>query len=177
MVCGAARVDSLATAMIRDATPHDFAAIRAVLRHAFPGDDEANLVEQLRADGDVLIELAAATDIAIQGHILYSPLAIEIDGSARQAAALAPVAVLPAFQNQGIGGELIRAGNARCAALGLDAVIVLGHADYYPRFGFSARMAESLQAPFSGPHFMALELKPGALNGGGKVRYAQAFDV
>jgi putative acetyltransferase len=54
---------------------------------------------------------------------------------------------------------------------------VLGHADYYPRFGFSAQMAESLQAPFSGPHFMALELKPGALKAGGKVRYAKAFGV
>lgn len=163
--------------MIRDATPNDFAAIRAVLRHAFPGDDEANLVEQLRADGDVLVELVAATDIAVQGHIFYSPLAIERDGAPLRAAALAPVAVLPTFQNQGIGGELIRAGTARCAELGLDAIVVLGHADYYPRFGFSPRMAESLQAPFPGPHFMALELKPGALNGGGRVRYAKAFGV
>jgi putative acetyltransferase len=102
-----------------------------------------------------------------------------LSGTARRstAAALAPVAVLPAFQNQGIGGELIRAGNARCAALGLEAIVVLGHADYYPRFGFSAQMAESLQAPFSGPHFMALELKPGVLEAGGKVRYAKAFGV
>ena len=63
--------------MIRDATPRDYAAIRAVLPHAFRADEEANLVEQLRADGDVLVELVAASDIAIQGHILYSPLAIE----------------------------------------------------------------------------------------------------
>ena len=163
--------------MIRDAAPSDHAAIRAVLRHAFPGDDEADLVEQLRADGDVLTELVAASDIAVQGHILYSPLAIQRESETLLAAALAPVAVLPAFQNQGIGGELIRAGNARCAALGLDAIVVLGHADYYPRFGFSARTAESLQAPFSGPHFMALELKPGVLGAGGKVRYAKAFGV
>lgn len=74
-------------------------------------------------------------------------------------------------------GELIRAGNARCAALGLDAVIVLGHADYYPRFGFSAAAAESLEAPFSGPHFMALELRHGVLKAGGRVRYANAFGV
>jgi putative acetyltransferase len=163
--------------MIRDATLSDYAAIRAVLRHAFPANEEADLVEQLRADGDVLVELVAASDTAIQGHILYSPLAIERDGVTVRAAALAPVAVLPAFQNQGIGGELIRAGNARCAALGLEAIVVLGHADYYPRFGFSAQMAESLQAPFSGPHFMALELKPGVLEAGGKVRYAKAFGV
>lgn len=163
--------------MIRDAEPRDYAAIRALLRHAFPGDDEADLVEQLRADGHVLAELVAASDIAIHGHILYSPLAIEREGATLRAAALAPVAVLPAFQNQGIGGDLIRAGTAHCAALGLEAIIVLGHADYYPRFGFSARAAESLQAPFSGPHFMALELTPGALEAGGKVRYAKAFGV
>ena len=134
-------------------------------------------MEQLRADGDVLVELVAAGDTAIHGHILYSPLAIERGGAAIRAAALAPVAVLPGFQGRGIGGELIRAGNARCAELGLEAIVVLGHADYYPRFGFSAPMAESLQAPFSGPHFMALELKPGVLKNGGKARYAKAFGV
>jgi putative acetyltransferase len=163
--------------VIRDAASSDYAAIRALLRHAFPADEEADLVEQLRADGDVLVELVAASDIAIQGHIFYSPLAIERDGAVINAAALAPVAVLPAFQGRGIGGELIRAGDARCAQLGLEAIIVLGHAAYYPRFGFSAQTAESLQAPFSGPHFMALELKPGALKDGGRVRYAKAFGV
>lgn len=163
--------------MIRDAAPRDYGAIRAINTHAFAQPDEANLVEQLRADGDALIELVAASEIALQGHILYSPLAIERAGETLAAAALAPVAVLPAFQGKGLGGDLIRTGNARCATLGLSAIIVLGHADYYPRFGFSAVGAESLEAPFSGPHFMALELKPGALKGGGRVRYAKAFGV
>lgn len=163
--------------MIRDATPHDHAAIRQIERHAFGQDDEANLVEQLRADGDALVELVAATDIALQGHILYSPLKIERDGEILQCAALAPVAVLPAFQRAGLGKALIAAGNARCAALGLSAIIVLGHPSYYPQFGFSAAAAESLQAPFSGPAFMALELRPEALKAGGHVRYARAFGV
>jgi putative acetyltransferase len=163
--------------LIRDATARDNAAIRAVLRHVFPAAAEADLVEQLRADGDVLVELVAVSDTAIQGHILYSPLAIEQGAMMLKGAALAPVAVLPAFQGQGMGGALIRAGNARCAELGLAAIVVLGHADYYPRFGFSAHAAESLQAPFSGPHFMALELTPGALEAGGKVRYPKAFGV
>jgi putative acetyltransferase len=163
--------------MIRDAAPPDYAAIRAVLRHAFAQNDEADLVERLRADGDVLVELVEASDIAIPGHILNSPLAIERDGETVRAAALAPVSVLPAFQRGGIGGELIRTGNARCGALGLEAIVVLGHAAYYPRFGFSAAAAESLEAPFSGPHFMALELRPGALKAGGRVRYAKAFGV
>ncbi len=163
--------------MIRDAAPRDYAAIRQILRHAFARDDEANLVEQLRADGEALAELVVASDSALQGHILYSPLAITRAGETLRAAALAPVAVLPAFQSKGVGGALIRAGNARCAALGLEAIVVLGHSDYYPRFGFSAQTARSLQAPFSGSHFMALELKPGVLKGGGRVRYARAFGV
>jgi putative acetyltransferase len=160
---------------IRDATPEDYAAIRQVIRHAFKQDDEADLIEQLRADGDVLVELVAASDIALQGHILYSPLAIERHGETLRAAALGPVAVLPALQKRGLGGALIRAGNARCKALGCVGVVVLGYAGYYPRFGFSPKLAESLQAPFSGPHFMALEFEAGAL--GGRVQYAKAFGV
>jgi len=163
--------------MIRDATASDYPAIRAVTRHAFGQNEEANLIEQLRADGDALVELIAASDIALQGHILYSPLAIVRGSETLSAAALAPVSVLPAFQRKGLGGELIRAGNARCAERGCVAVVVLGHAAYYPRFGFSPALAESLQAPFSGPHFMALELKPGVLADGGRVRYAKAFGV
>ncbi|MBS0385502.1 MAG: N-acetyltransferase [Proteobacteria bacterium] len=163
--------------LIRDATPRDFPAIRAVIRHAFDRADEANLVEQLRDDGDVLCEFVAATDVALQGHILYSRLTIVRDGEPLEAAALAPVSVLPHFQRRGLGGDLIRAGNARCAELGCAAIIVLGHAEYYPRFGFSAAAAESLEAPFSGPHFMALELKAGALKASGRVRYAKAFGV
>lgn len=163
--------------MIRAANPPDYAAIRQVTRHAFGQDEEANLVEQLRADGDALVELVAASDIAIQGHILYSPLEIVRERGSLRAAALAPVAVLPAFQRSGIGGALIRAGNARCAELGCVAIIVLGHAEYYPRLGFSPTLAESLQAPFSGPHFMALEIEPGVLRGGGTVEYAKAFGI
>ena len=163
--------------MIRAAIASDYAAIRQVVRHAFGQDDEANLVEQLRADGDALVELVAATDIAIQGHILYSPLAIVRDGETLRAAALAPVSVLPAFQRSGLGDELIRVGNSRCKELGCVGVVVLGHAEYYPRFGFSSVLAESLQAPFSGPHFMALEFEAGALAAGGKVEYAKAFGI
>ena len=163
--------------MIRPAEPRDFPAIRAIIRHAFDAAHEANLVEDLREAGDVLCEFVAASDIALQGHILYSRLAIERAGETIRAAALAPVAVLPAFQRQGLGGELIRAGNARCAELGCAAIIVLGHRAYYPRFGFQASAAESLEAPFSGPDFMALELTPGVLRGGGRVRYPAAFGV
>lgn len=161
----------------RDVEPRDRAAVRAIIRHAFERPGEANLVEQLRADGDVLFELVTAKDQGLTGHILYSPLSIDTDRGALAAAALAPVSVLPAFQRQGLGAALIQAGNARCRTLGLDAVLVLGHPSYYPRFGFSATAAEALQAPFTGPSFMALELKAGALAKAGRVRYARAFGV
>lgn len=163
--------------MIRDATPRDFAAIRAIIRHAFEGDDEADLVESLRDDSDMLVELVADSDGALHGHIGYSRLRIERDEGALHCAALAPVSVLPAFQRKGTGGALIKAGNARCLDIGCTAIIVLGHADYYPRFGFSAEIAKSLSAPFAGPSFMALEFQPGALKSGGRVRYAKAFGV
>jgi putative acetyltransferase len=163
--------------MIRDATPADYPAIRQIIRHAFAQEDEANLVEALRTDGDVLLELVAASDIALQAHLLYSKLLIERDSETMIAAALAPVSVLPAFQRRGLGSALIEAGNARCRDLGLPAIIVLGEPAYYSRFGFSAAAAESLQAPFSGSHFMALELQPGALEAGGRAKYAEAFGV
>jgi putative acetyltransferase len=163
--------------VIRAATPRDFAAIRQIIRHAFGGDNEADLVERLRADGDVLAEFVAGDERSLTGHILYSALPIERETEIVNAAALAPLAVLPAFQRRGVGGALIAAGNARCAELGLAAIVVLGHAAYYPRFCFSAERAAPLSAPFSGPSFMALELQPGALANGGRARYARAFGV
>lgn len=163
--------------MIRSAEARDHAAIRAIVTHAFGRADEANLVEQLRADSDVLLELVSGDHAALRGHALYSRLTIERGDELAAAAALAPVSVLPAFQRQGLGSALIRAGNERCAALGVSAIIVLGHIEYYPRFGFSAAKTARLQAPFNGPSFMGLELRPDALSGGGKVRYARAFGV
>lgn len=163
--------------MIRPAAPRDYPAIRAVIRHAFGRADEADLVERLREDGEVAAEFVHGDEHVITGHILYSRLPIEREQKTLQAAALAPLAVAPAFQKQGQGGALIEAGNARCRDLGLAAIVVLGHPHYYPRFGFSARAAAALDAPFSGESFMALELAPGALQAGGRVRYARAFGV
>jgi putative acetyltransferase len=90
--------------------------------------------------------------------------------------ALAPMSVQPGRQRQGIGGALVRESLQRAHQQGWAAVIVLGHPGYYPRFGFSAALARSLAAPFSGNAFMALELIPGALQGGaGRVVYPAAF--
>lgn len=163
--------------MIRTIEDRDFAAVRAVVTAAFGQAEEADLVERLRADGDALVELVAAPGGEVAGHVLFSRLALVGVGEALAAAALAPVSVAPAMQSGGMGGALIRAGLERCGALGLAAVVVLGHPGYYPRFGFSAEAARGLEAPFSGPAFMALELAPGALATPRRVRYAPGFGL
>ena len=162
---------------VRVETPDDFAAVRIVNREAFGQADEADLVEQLRDDGEVVASLVAEVDNAVVGHILFSRLPIHTSARKIAGAALAPVAVLPRFQRLGIGSVLVRSGLRHCAESGCEAVVVLGHPAYYPRFGFSAALAERLDAPFSGAAFMALELAPGALADGGAVRYAAAFGV
>ena len=112
------------------------------------------------------------------GHVLFSELPIETGGGPLRAAALAPLAVAPEHQRQGIGAALIRAGLEACRNCGVAAAIVLGDPDYYPRFGFSSAAARNLRAPFSGPAFMALELAPGCLDGvTGTLRYAAAFGL
>lgn len=135
-------------------------------------------MDALRQDGDVLSSLVAQEENgAIVGHVLFSRLGIEGNPQLR-AAALAPMAVRPDRQRRGIGGALIRTGLEHCRRLDLDAVVVLGHTTYYPRFGFSAALAAGLEAPFSGPHLMALALRDGVLSGRkGRLRYANAFGI
>lgn len=159
--------------MIRPATSADHSAIYKVVAAAFGQDDEAQLVDRLRADGDAIVELVADEGGTVVGHILFSRLGI----GAVTGAALAPLAVAADRQRRGIGDALTRAGIAQCRALGVPAIVVLGHADYYPRFGFSAALAAPLDAPFSGPSLMAIELTPGALAAGARVRYAPAFGI
>jgi putative acetyltransferase len=103
-------------------------------------------------------------------------LDVTVGASPVRALALAPMSVQLGHQRRGIGSALVRAGLERAGASGWQAVIVLGHRDYYPRFGFSAELARPLKAPFSGASFMALELTSGALRDGeGRVVYPPAF--
>lgn len=163
---------------LRSATPTDAEAIVGLNRAAFGGEDEVGIVARLRRDGLVAVELVAEGDGVVIGHILLSWLPTSMDGRAVKALALAPVAVLPGYQRQGIGGRLIEAALEQARRHGAEAVIVLGHPGYYPRFGFSAALASRLVSPFSGEAFMALELVPGALAGeAGSVTYPPAFGV
>jgi putative acetyltransferase len=167
-----------AEVVIREETPADHPAVRELNRLAFGQDDEANLVDALRAGQYTRLSLVAEQNRAVIGHLLFSRLPIETAAGTVEALALAPVAVLPERQRQGVGSQLIRDGLTMCRQRGHQIVVVLGHAEYYPRFGFSAALAERLRSPFPGPHLMALELVPGALDGvEGEVRYPPPFGV
>jgi putative acetyltransferase len=109
---------------------------------------------------------------------LFTGLGASVDAARLSALALAPMAVRPGRQRQGIGSALVRARLEAARRDGWQAVIVLGHAGFYPRFGFSAERARHLEAPFAGPSFMALDLVPGALDGSqGAVVYPPAFGL
>ncbi|WP_200875856.1 GNAT family N-acetyltransferase [Lysobacter antibioticus] len=154
------------------------AGVDAVTRAAFAGHDEAELIERLRADGLVRLSLVAIGGERVVGHVMFTTLHVVVDGCLVDALCLAPVSVLPQYQRRGVGSMLIREGLARSKALGCEAVVVLGHAAYYPRFGFSAALASKLAAPFAGESFMALELVEGALSGeAGEVVYPPAFGI
>jgi putative acetyltransferase len=161
---------------IRDETPADWEAIDRVNREAFGGEEEARIVRRLRADGLAAASLVAEEGGAVVGHLMLSWLPTVVDGHDVRAAALAPMAVLPGHQRRGIGSRLVTAGIAAARRTGVEAIIVVGHPEYYPRFGFSAAAAAHLAAPFSGAAFMALEIIPGALRGtAGSVEYPAAF--
>lgn len=156
----------------------EWQAIHAVNEAAFGRPDEADLVDNLRSGGAVLASVVAALEQRIVGHILFSRMFVETANGEISAAALAPLAVLPQYQRKGIGGRLIRHGLDLLRERGEQIVIVLGHPDYYPRFGFSSAQARSLESPFPQEAFMAMELRSGALDGvRGKVKYPAAFGL
>lgn len=161
---------------IRPERVQDHSAIREVNRLAFGREDEGRLVEALRAGGYARVSVVAEDEGRIVGHILFSELAILARRGEIRALTLAPMAVIPDHQQRGVGSMLVREGLRACAERGYGVAIVVGHPGYYPRFGFSARLAERLTAPFSGDAFMALELSPGALEDvEGEVAYPPPF--
>ncbi len=153
--------------IVRLETPQDIASIHHVNQEAFGQDQEAGIVDRLREQGVLTISLVAVQDDAVVGHIAFSPVKITPQQSSFKALALAPLAVLPPHQNKGIGSQLVLAGLKECRRLGHEIVVVLGHPNYYPRFGFIPAESKCLKCEFEVPDeaWMVLELREGALVG------------
>jgi putative acetyltransferase len=162
---------------IRPEEPDDRQKIHAVNVAAFGTSAEADLVDALRSQANPLISLVAADGEVLVGHILFSPVTLAGHEDLVMMG-LAPMAVIPARQRQGIGTDLIGEGLRRCRQQGIRAAVVLGHADYYPRFGFTPASRFNLRSEYDVPDdvFMAIELDAGALRGkSGVIRYHPAF--
>jgi putative acetyltransferase len=163
--------------IIRSEQPEDIPGIRHVNRSAFETATEADLVDALRQQAQPIVSLVAVDGDVVVGHILFSPVTLSSHPE-MQIMGLAPMAVVPVRQRQGIGSELVRAGFEECRRLGFVAVVVVGHAAYYPRFGFAKASGYGLVSEYDVPDdvFMALELKAGALRRKpGTIRYHPAF--
>ena len=159
--------------MIRHVRPADHAAVRTILNLAFDRPHEGDIVDRLRADGDIIFELVEEEAGNITGHVAFSRLWAD---SQNLYAALGPLSVHPALQGTGTGGRLTKIGCETARDFGAHAVLVVGHPKYYPRFGFSADAAKTLTCPYSGlPAFMALALEEGALDAPVTLAYPDAF--
>ena len=169
---------------IRPEKPEDYAAIAEITTLAFGQPNEARLVEALRAadDFEPALSLVAEEDGEIIGHILFSTVTLESPAGGMPILCLAPMSVHPDHQNKGVGTALVKAGFEQCRLLGHKIIVVIGHPNYYPRFGFTparAAPAKRLDVEFPVPDeaFMVLELVPDALAGyGGMVKFPKAFE-
>jgi putative acetyltransferase len=169
-----------ADVLIRPEEAQDRSSVFEVNRRAFETELEARLVDAVRSLGEPLISRVAVIEDRVVGHILFSPVTVENNAVGALTMGLGPMAVEPALQRQGIGGRLVEAGLAGCRALGADAVFVLGHTDYYPRFGFQPALGAGCRYRDErfDPYFMVLELVPGSLASlSGRVEYADPFEA
>ncbi|MBL8825909.1 MAG: N-acetyltransferase [Planctomycetaceae bacterium] len=161
---------------LRPETPHDAAAIHALLVDCFPTDAEARLVDQLRAAGRLLVSYVAEVEGQIVGHVAFSPVTV---ASGATGVGLAPVAVQVAQRRRGIAADLVTAGLAACRSLDYRWAVVLGNPAYYARFGFRPAREFGLSDEYGGGDaFQAFELQPHAIpRDAGLVRYAPEFAV
>jgi len=165
---------------IRQEEPGDFPAVYDLNTKAFKRKDEARLVDRLRLSDAFVhgLSLVAIVKNRVVGHILFSRINIENDNHKHESLALAPVAVIPEMQNKGIGNMLIHCGLNKAKELGFKSVVVLGHPDYYPRYGFVPASEWGIRPPFNAPEnaFMGLELvENGLKNVTGTVRFSKEF--
>jgi putative acetyltransferase len=159
---------------VRPEGPGDRAAIRRVHERAFGRPNEAVLVDALRDAGAHVVSLVAEDDGLVAGHVLFSPVTVGDVGGL----GLGPMAVVPERQRLGLGSLLVRHGLAECRRHGHGVVVVLGHSEFYPRFGFVPASTRGLRCEYDAPDdaFLMVELVPGALGAhGGLVHYHPAF--
>ena len=159
--------------------PQDVDAIRAVTVAAFPTPAEADLVDALRRDRDAWIDGLSMVAEDDEGRVVGHALLTRCHVGDEPALALAPCSVLPSYQRRGAGSAAIRAVLDAARELGETLVVVLGHADYYPRFGFTRASGFGVRVAFEVPDeaLMVLPLDPSRPVSGGTVRYAAAFGV
>lgn len=152
---------------IRPETTEDISGIRKVEEAAFDRPNEADIVDGIRARGGVTLSLVAVEGEEIVGHVLFSPVTVTKGGNVWNGVGLGPIAVLPSHQKAGLGSLLCREGLAQLAKMGHEFAVVLGHSDYYPRFGFQPAEDFDIRCPWDVPPgvFMVMELQPGALDG------------
>jgi putative acetyltransferase len=163
--------------LIRLEEPTDFAQVFAVNAATFKTSAEAELVDVLRIDAQLVISLVAENEGVIVGHILFSPVRLTGHEELR-IMGLAPMAVMPQFQSRGFGSGLVKAGLEACREKGYGAVVLLGHTWFYPRFGFTPSVNYGIRSEYdvTAEAFMVLELKPGYLRGAtGVIQYHPAF--
>lgn len=166
---------------IRRERPEDTAAIRVINEAAFAQSAEADIVDALRDSCPDILSLVAETDGGIVGHILFSPVTIEDGPQSRQGMGLAPIAVMPNRQRQGIGSKLVEAGLEILRERGCPFVIVLGHPEFYPRFGFVPASRHGLRCEWEGvpdAALMVLVLDEASIEGvTGVARYRDEFNA
>ncbi|KMN42245.1 GNAT family N-acetyltransferase [Bacillus sp. LK2] len=169
---------------IRQEQQNDYSKTEEVVKQAFLNEEfsdktEHELVSRIRKCDAFIPELSiVAVDKEIVGHIMLSKITIEQDGTSVESLALAPVSVAPSHQKKGIGGKLIAAALEKAKELGYGSVVVLGHQEYYPKFGFKKASDWNIKAPFEVPDevFMVMELRENTLQGvEGIVQYSSAF--
>lgn len=163
--------------LIRPERFEDREEIWKLHQETFAGTQEADLVDDLRHAALVTASLVAESDRRIVGHILFSRIKVVTEEGEFQVHSLAPMAVHKEFQRQGIGSELVQAGLKACRKKKVKAIFVLGHPEFYSKFGFTPRIAQPFESPFGGGEaWMGLELEPHYLiNLKGKAEFSEPF--
>ena len=163
---------------IRLEDPGDVPKLFRVYLEAFGRFQEAVLVNSLRENHGLLLSLVAISAPTLVGGVAFSPITLEPTVSGLHLAGLAPLAVLPAYQRQGIGSSLVQVGLQQCREQGVDAVFLLGEPEFYGKFEFGPASSFNIRCEFEvlDTYWLAKELRPGALSGvSGLARYRPEF--